>query len=555
MRSFWIVLLGAVLLAGCSGDAPESGPTTTTVLRSAARPPAATITPNPDPCPDPWCIRYHIHPDAIWSDGTPVTAVDFVYTHDLLVAAPAGSDLGVGHDEALSVRAVGEKTLLMGFAEPYGRWRKLFGVVLPAHIGDPSDLGVTASAFRLDEPTVEGVRLARNTNYWSDSDPLSGEPAGDVGAVEFVVVPGVRDRIEALDDRELDIIDPRPLDWIIEEVSQMEGVTSVAYPGPFWDHIDFNHDDPLLSRGWVREAIAMAIDRESILDATIRTLRPAATGLGNTVWMPQAWAYQDHYDVPFDPVAAERLLAKNGCAAGNDGVYVCDGTPMSFVWATTAGDEFRETQAEMAQGQLEEVGIELILDYRIPSDLFAESVLFAGPEVWQMINFSWRADADPHGANTTYYCEGAAPNGFGALNVNRYCNPEVEALVRATDTEPDAARRSAAYNEADRLYLGDLALIPLYQKAAFLAWNSALAGPAPNMLAESAMWNIVSWTGLDTVRFGVESIPAELDPLAARTEEASLVLAAVTSGAFGVTPEFEYRPVLIETAELVFEGG
>lgn len=556
-RTLLIGALLALLAAACSSDGASVSSTSTAPSTSTTTtvPDTTTTTLDPYRCMEPWCVRYHIHPEAVWSDGTPVTGRDFVYTHELLTNPSTRADIGVGHEMISSLTEVDDKTLLVGFNEPYGPWRTLFPAVFPAHIGDPSDLSVTASAFRLDEVTVEGVTVGRNTNYWSEVDPLSGRPVGDVASIQFMLMPGVRDRVDALEDSEVDLIDPTPIDWIVEDVAEFEGVSSVVYPGPFWDHIDFNHADQMLSNLWVRRAIAMSLDREAILESTVRTIEPGAPALGNTIWMTQAWPYENHFDVSYNPEEAVAVLTENGCVLGDDDVYVCGGNRLSFVWASTIGDEFRETQAEIARDQLEDVGIELILDFRTPSELFSSEILFGGPDIWQIVNFSWRADADPHRANSTYYCEGNAPNGAGALNVNRYCNPEVEALIRSTNIEPDANARAASYNEADAMYLDDVAVIPLYQKAGFLAWNSMLSGPRPNISSEGATWNVASWAGLERVRYAIGSAPTDFDPLRTQTEDGALILSTLTSGAFGVNPDLDYLPVLVETAETVSEGG
>ena len=188
-------------------------------------------------------------------------------------------------------------------------------------------------------------------------------------------------------------------------------------------------------------------------------------------------------------------------------------------------------------------------DFMTPSELFSSEVFFGGPEVWQIINFSWKAAADPHLGNSTYFCEGAAPSGFGALNVNRYCNPDVDSLVHSTNGQADQAERVRTYNEADAAYLEDLALIPLYQKPAFLAWNAELTGPELNISRSTDLWNVAAWFGKEIVVIALDSEPESLNPIMPHDTSTAMVLAAMLSGAFGIDPTLEFRPVLIERAE------
>lgn len=551
MRGPTSLLALALLLVACTGS--SAGTTTST-----RTPPSTTTTTTPAtlatvddrPCSSAFCVTYHIRPEAIWSDGTPVTSDDFVYTLAVFADPRNGEAATIGYDLIEGVEVVDDKTVIFGFFEVYGPWRTLFDIVLPAHIEDPSNLSVTASAFRLVEQSEgDWIMINRNTNFWSPADPASGSPVGNVGQVVFVFVESVRDRLSGLEDSEYHIVNPSPLDWIVEDINELTEVTSVVSTGPFWEHIDFNHDDPLLGLRWVREAIALAIDRTAILEETVRTVGPDIARLDNSIWMTDAAAYSSHYPVTFDPVRAEQILQDHLCKRGDDGIYECQGIRMSFAWSTTVGDEFRVDAAELVQESLEQVGIEIDIQLRTPSDLFSGEVFFGGPEVWQLINFSWKAAADPHLGNSTYYCTGTAPNGYGALNVNRYCNEDVEALVRSTDGMVDSAQRGDVYNTADRIYLEDLAIIPLYQQPSLLAWNVELDGPEPNMSGATDMWNLAAWSGFESVVFALGSEPVDLNPVGPWDKDTAMVLRSLVSGAFTTTPALEFVPVLIESAE------
>jgi peptide/nickel transport system substrate-binding protein len=518
------------------------GTTTTTV-------PATTTTIEEGPCPAAFCVIYHIRPEAIWSDSEPVTSEDFVYTAKVFANPSNGALIARGYQLIESVEAVDDKTVIFGFSEVYGPWRTLFDIVLPAHVDDPLNLSITASAFRLQQ--IEGGRivLGRNTNFWSDTDLASGSQVGDVEQVEFVTIPSVRDRLSAFEAMQVHVIKPSPLNWVVEDLNAMATSNTVVSSGPFWEHIDFNHDDPLLGQDWVREAIALGIDRGTLLDETVRTVGSDTESLGNSIWMTSADAYESHYDDEFDPVRSEQILQDHACNKADDGVFECDGRRMSFVWTTTVGDEFRVKMADLVQESLAQIGVEIDVQLRTPSDLFSSDVFFGGPEIWQIINFSWKASADPHLGNSIYYCSGNAPSGFGSLNVNRYCNDEVDALVKSTDSILDSAERADVYNEADRLYLDDLAIIPLYQKPSVLAWSVELSGPVPNMSRSTDMWNLAAWDGRELIVVALGSEPLLLDPVEPWNEDTALVMRSLVSGAFAITPNLEFVPVLIESAE------
>jgi peptide/nickel transport system substrate-binding protein len=552
---FWLLAL-ALLGAGCdSGDSASSTSTSTSTTLPASTTSTAptTTTTEPDPCGDrPFCVVYEIADEAVWSDETPVTSEDFVHTLDAITDPVSGALEQTGYQLISDVEILDDKRFIVSFSSVFPSWRTLFEFVLPAH----SDLGYLAEGapvsgpFMLEE-WIEGERivLTRNPRYWSAADPISAEPLGNVEQLVFVFPDNVRDQLRQLENGEVDVVGPRPLDWMIDDLDTMEQVSFDVVPGAFWEHIDFNHDDPLLGQPWVREAISSAIDREAILDETVRAVDEDAPTLDSAVFLTNSAHYEANYERNYDPERAERLLQERFCELGDDDIYNCQGRRLSFRWATTVGDEYRETIFELVSEDLADVGIELTLQPFTPSELFSSNVLFGEPGVWQMINFSWKGEPDPFLGNTTFYCTGDAPNGLGMLNVNRYCDETVEALVRSTENIIDVEERVAAYNEADALYLADDAIVPLFQKPALLAFDSTLSGPEPNISSSTDLWNVSAWRGAESVVIALESEPDELNPLRPQSDSARIILAAMLHGAFGVSPELEFRPVLLSGAE------
>jgi peptide/nickel transport system substrate-binding protein len=555
----------ALVVAACDGSA---GVTTTVSQPSTTTSAQVTTTTQPPECPDAFCIRYHIHPDAAWADGTPVTANDFAFTVETL--ADADLDIAIanraGYDMITGYELVDDKTFLAIFGAIYPPWKNLFDVVLPAHEleGKPFntvwDDGVTLGSgpFEFSEWAAgERIVLTRNPNYWASNDRASGASLGDVQTVSIEFLPGSEDQLRALRNEEIDMIYPEPNESLVDEVTSMGDVTSEAGLGRIWDQIDFNHDDPMLSQEFVRRAIALAIDREAVIEEVVRPLAPEAVSLGNTVWMVGTAHYADHFtQFPYDLAAAEQILIDNGCLEGDDGVYSCQGQRLSFRWATTAGVEAREALFDMAQASLSEIGIEVTADFGPATRVFANEFIYGDSSVWQILNFAWVGAPDPYGRNTVYFCEGTAPSGFGNLNVNRYCNDEIEALIRQTEVEVDEAVRADLYNEADFLYLDDVASIPLYQQPTFFAWNELITGPRDNPTQTGPFWNIETWSGKEEVIFAADQEPVSLNTLEpAGVFAVDLVTTAVLEGAFTVAPDYTYVPQLIESYEVIVSEG
>jgi peptide/nickel transport system substrate-binding protein len=554
------LLVIAMALAACNADDASPMPprpmvtaasTTTTVPPPTTTTGAETLASTSSVCRSAFCLVYHIDPAASWSDGEPITASDFAHTA-ALHQDPNLADRDAAFDLVESVEVVDEKTIQLSFSQPYGAWQSLFSRVLRE--GETAD-GIpnlsTSGPFAFVEWTEgDHLTIARNQDWWSNVDPVTGQEVGDVSEITFVFIDTSQEMVDALEDGEVDVISARPDAATMQRLAEIEDTDFTIAAGPFWEHIDFHHDDPMLSQRWVRDAIALAIDREEILDRTVRAMDPGAVALDNTVFMANNVNYEPHFDLESDPARAEQLLVDNGCERGSDGIFVCGDTRMSFLWATTNDDPARAAAYESAREDLQAVGIEIRADFRSPSAFVTREFLFGGPDVWQLVNFSWRVRSDPRSANATYYCDDA-----GDLNVNRYCSEEVESLIRSTETIVDPSARAEAYNQADRMYLDDRAVIPLYQKPILMAWNSELSGPEPNYNRSTDLWNVASWSGKEAIVVALAAEPAEVNPISRADENANMILSALLYGAFEVSPSQEYLGVLVDSVEILEGQG
>jgi peptide/nickel transport system substrate-binding protein len=555
----------ALLLAACTGEAEPStttGSVTTTISPTTTTTVATTTTVSLGQCRDTFCVRYHIRPEAAWADGTPVTAADFVFTYETIadpsydIASREGYDLITGYE------VVDDTTVLFAFDQIYAPWQTLFSTVLPAHIleGQPFDtawddaITMSSGPFTFVEwVPEERIVLARNPDYWGGGE-------GDVQTLNIVFYPDAASGADALADGEMDVFYPQPYVSLMEDIDNTGGIEWVTGLGPVWEYFGFNQDDLRLQQLFIRQAITQGINREAILDAVVRPITPDAGLLGNSIWLNGSAHYQDHFNglFPYDPVAAEGLLTSNGCARGEeDGIYVCGGERLSFSWATTSDNEARDLHFELVRADLEAIGIEVTPDFGPTSELLQTANLQGGADVWQTTNLAWVAQPDPAWGNSRFYCQGDALNGFGELNFFRYCDEEVDVLIRRTDMIIDPTERAATYNEADALWLAAAPMIPVYQRPTLLAWNSQIQGPGTNPSQLGPLWNVAGWTGLEEVSFGIELEPESLNVLepAGNQPETRYVTTAVLEGAFTITPEFEYAPLLVESAEPIVREG
>jgi peptide/nickel transport system substrate-binding protein len=291
-------------------------------------------------------------------------------------------------------------------------------------------------------------------------------------------------QVQALRGGEIDILSSQAQLDLVEQVNKLDEVTPGVVSGGVWEFFELNHSVPGLDQPFVRQAIAMGINREELTGALIGQMQPDAEPLQSLVYVNDQEEYVPAFDRwEYDPEGARALLEENGCSAGSDGIYVCDGTRLSFSYGYTAGNELRELQFVVIQYYLKQVGIELRPAAEDAATFFGDT--WPAGE-WELFNQAWLNTADPNPSLAFWECE-------GELNYRSYCNEQVDRLVGESRTELDPQRRADLLNEANEIMAQDLPALPLYQKPTFLAWDSVVSGPQPNPTDWGHLWNIEEW--------------------------------------------------------------
>jgi peptide/nickel transport system substrate-binding protein len=95
---------------------------------------------------EPQVVEYVISEDAVWSDGTPISADDFIFMWEMMNGENAEIDTATtaGYDRVETVEGSEDgKTVTVTFSQPFAEWEAMFTNILPAHIvtelgdGDP----------------------------------------------------------------------------------------------------------------------------------------------------------------------------------------------------------------------------------------------------------------------------------------------------------------------------------------------------------------------------------------------------------------------------------
>ncbi len=428
-----------------------------------------------------WTFRIREHE---WSDGTPVTAHDFVYSFRRMLAPATAcayadfffmirgaQEIAQGREpDAFGVRALDDLTLEIRLNQPTAYFAGLLthfaAMPVPRHVvetrgKDWVEAGeiVVNGPFVLSERVPNAfVRLIRNPRFYAAEDV----------ALDGVTYYVQEDR-DALVSRfragELDLVHDFPsakAAWLRQRLGP--GVRTGPRLGLTF--IAVNHARAALADARVRAALAMSLDRRTITTKLLGSGEQVAhslvpPGIANYEAPPRyGWADDP---MPQRLAAARSLMAEAGYGPDR---------PLRLELRLRLSENDRRV-AVAAQSMWREVFVETELMRAETAVHYAQ--LQAGE--FDLGLASWLAVwSDPQ--TFTLLLESRT----GANNFGRFADGEYDQLTAAAAREPDLERRAGLLRRAEALALKANGLIPVYHHAARNLVGSAVAGWQDNVL-------------------------------------------------------------------------
>jgi peptide/nickel transport system substrate-binding protein len=463
-------------------------------------------------------VTWKFRQDIQWSDGTPVTANDLIFTYNAVIDPEKGYYIN-GIEYVDSVEKIDDYTAVVHYNAIYPGYLTQFGgylmTIWPAHYCD-AEQGFTQWDCGL-KPLSNGpyvlkewvqndhLTFERNPNYYE-----TGKPAIDEILVTIIPDEAVRKQMLINGDADLDMWTPEN---VIAELKNYSDVVEVSLsPIDRWVmRIFFNlaakgttdpvaTPHPILSDVRVRRAIRKAIDVETIGKEFFH-------GYAKQVWTEFFRPPYNVCDIPqpvYDPEAAKALLEEAGWIDQNgDGVRECHGCTtgaeegylmeMDFYTYSEYGEALDLTQEFIAE-ELANIGIKLNIQ-RVEGTVLWESTENGGIE--QSGNFDmdiWDdgySGSDPTDYLWGYYTSAAAVPDNG-LNYGRYLNPEIDDLINQAYTLDEDLRKDLFCQMATILDR-DLPELMLFTTVDANAHSTRLQGVQSNA-NEIVTWNVADWT-------------------------------------------------------------
>lgn len=439
---------------------------------SQDEPPIPHLAESWEVSPDGRAVTLNLRRGVKWHDGAPFVARDVKVSLEIL--KQHHPRLAVVLRGLNAVETPDEHTVVLRLDEPVpyllGALSAGEAPILPAHLYEGSDpltnpanaAPVGTGPFKLGEWERGGhLILERNPDYWR-----AGLPYLDRIILRFVDDASARG--VALETGEADVGIETPISR--NEIERLRAAKAPlnfdTRPGdrvPFVTRLEFNLSNPNLADQRVRQAIAHAIDAQTILERAYLNQGEVATG-------PIPRGHAAFYDpdtqrYPFDKALAEKLLDEAGRPRGADGKRF----KLRF-FGYPAGADHRAA-ADLIQQYLTDVGIEV---ERRDGDI-AAYVKAAYTD--RDIDFSYHSMAqniDPaSGIQRLYWSQNFRP-GVAFSNGSGYANPEVDRLLEQASVEPDESRRRELYSQFQKIVAAELPAVTLIETQKFDLVTTAL---------------------------------------------------------------------------------
>ncbi|MDQ0430697.1 oligopeptide transport system substrate-binding protein [Planomicrobium stackebrandtii] len=417
--------------------------------------------------------------DSNWSNGDPVTAQDFEYAwkrvmkdvspyNFMFVTAGIKNAEAIMNEEMdaedLGVKAIDEKTLevTLEAANPLFQSLLTFPTFLPQNQkfveeqGDQYALEAENILFNgpftlVDWTHEQGWKYEKNEDYWdAESVQLDAinayvvkDPAAGINLYETNKVDRIVLSSEAVDQNK----DDENFETILE---------------PEIIFLRFNHNHPVLGNKNIRQAVNMAIDKESLTDVILKNGSTALNGVVPKGFFnsPSGEDFRDlNGDFNTGTVEEAQALWETGLEE--------TGATEVTVSINIADSEDHKKVAEYIQAQLEDNLPGFKLDIKaVP---FAQRLEIEKAIDYDLSLSSWGPDYSDPMTYLDMWLEG------GSANRMDYSNAELEELVASARTETDLEARYQMLLDIEKILLEeDAAIVPLYQEGAAVLMRSKI---------------------------------------------------------------------------------
>jgi oligopeptide transport system substrate-binding protein len=438
-----------------------------------------------------WDIRedgatFWLREDALWSDGVPVRAQDFVFSWRKTVDPANASqyafifyvirnaeaiNTGDMPPETLGVEAVSDRVLEVEFQNPVAYFDKLvaFQTFMPIredfylstngrYAADAADL-LSNGPFILED-WVHGasLRLVKNPLYWN----------ADAIQLDAINVPYITEdantRMNLFQDGKIAMVDHLPSESL-NRVLQQRWPLGRYSDGSVW-FLQFNHRSGRIAANYnFRKAMQLVNDR---VELVYEVLKVPSYKVADSLFPSWLRGERDFLKAEYPPpeVTINHAEARRHLELARQELGLDEFPPLVLLGDDTPiGVRHSEYMQELLKRTL---GLDIVIDRQI----FRQRLAKAEAGEFDMVLYGWGPDYDDP---LTF------GDLFGSWNLNnhgRYANDEIDSAIRTAQTSTDQGVRMQAFDTIQRKLIDDAAILLFYERGVMFVEDARLKGVA-----------------------------------------------------------------------------
>ncbi|MGP4062038.1 peptide ABC transporter substrate-binding protein [Halobacillus sp. H74] len=432
---------------------------------------------------------FNLREDAVWSNGDPVTANDFVYAWQRAVNPDTGSEYGpymmggiiknaasIAEGETpveeLGVTATDDYTLEVALEKPVPYFESLttFGTFLPlnqAFVEEHGDqYALEADTLLSNGPFVmtewnhgEGWKVEKNEDYW-DAENVK------LQQINVKVVKDTATGVNLYDTGETDRVNLSS--EFVDQYRTSEEFQINEEPTLFY--LKMNQENEILSNVNARKAIQMVIDRQSMVDVILNNGSLPAVGDIPQNFVSHPESGEDFRELNGDLVEYNVEEAQKLWSTAKEELGI-EEAELNYLGGDTEVaqnlDAYIKDQLQQLEG----------LTVNVQSVPFQERLDRDTNMEYELQNSGWGPDyIDPNTFLNMWVTD-------GGNNKTGYSSEEYDSMIEKANTElaQEPVERFELFLEAEKMLIQDDAVLaPLYQRARAQLWKPYLKGVIVN---------------------------------------------------------------------------
>jgi peptide/nickel transport system substrate-binding protein len=444
-------------------------------------------------------VFYELNPDAVWSDGEPITYEDYEAQVETVSGSREGDwELGntAGYDQVTEfVPGDDDYSFTLEFDEPFAEWPSLFSPLYPKEYmedeelfkeGYVKDYPVTAGPFgdvEFDD-VAERITIRKNEDWWG-TEPLLDRIVFDAMGTDAMAGAFNNGEIDGFylgyDAAGYELLKDREGTYFTEAVNHGYRFASL------------NGASPTLEDVRVRHAVSLGMDTDALAEVALGAVDWPITGETNRLLRSSQHGYQDNSEGygEYDPDRAGELLDEAGWTLEEGAEFRTneEGETLTLDWVAADDMAIAQDEAEIGRDMLAEIGIEVNVQ-QVPSNaLFSEYVIPGNYEVATYV----LAGSNPYAGDAKENYAMPDENGEWGNNLARNSTEEIDRKFDELRAETDPDRYAEIANEIDRLLWEEVVTIPFFERPGLYVVNEDLHNWGEFGLASDYVYEDIGW--------------------------------------------------------------